>query len=244
MSFSEEAALNFKNLQQNSYPGRGIILGTSPDGKYFAQVYWIMGRSVNSRNRIFVYEPETGFLKTKAFDESKCSDPHLIIYYPARHTVCSHIITNGDQTDTIYNAIKLGGTFESALATREYEDDAPNLTPRISGITYRNAHPTVYKLSILKSRNNSEEAGCDRFTYSYEKALPGFGHFISTYKENGSPIPSFSGEPQLMPIQASAKETLETYWNAVNEDNKVSMMVKWINRETFEAETLVINKLG
>ncbi len=243
MSFSAEASKNFEALSANPYPGRGIILGESPCGQFLVQVYWIMGRSVNSRNRIFLTE-DSGFVKTKAFDESKCSDPHLIIYYPARHLPGMHIITNGDQTDTIFNALQLGGTFESALATREYEDDAPNFTPRISGITYQgNAH-AAYKLSILKSRNNSEEAGCERFTYTYEKSLAGFGHFISTYVTDGTPIPSFSGEPKLMPIQASAEETLETYWNALNADNKVSLMVKWIDKKSFEAKTLVKNKLG
>ena len=161
MKYTDEAKQNFKALSNNPYPGRGIILGESADGKSYVQVYWIMGRSVNSRNRVFEMEAKTGFMKTKAFDESKLTDPHLIIYYPARHTADVQIITNGDQTDTIYNAIKLGGTFESALATRQYEDDAPNFTPRISGIHYKNAQPAVYKLSILKSRNNSEEADAD-----------------------------------------------------------------------------------
>ena len=242
MSFQSEAAKNFEALKNNEYPGRGIILGTSPCGNYFVQVYWIMGRSINSRNRIFELE-SNGFLKTKAFDESKCSDPHLIIYYPAKHLENVHIITNGDQTDTIFSAIQLGGTFESALNTRIYEDDAPNFTPRISGIIYKAEKP-IYKLSILKSKNNTEEAGCMRYTYTYEKALPGLGHFISTYKENGNPIPSFEGEPVLMPVAKNAEETLESYWNALNAENKVSLMVKWIDRKTFEAKTLVKNKLG
>lgn len=241
MDFSE-AARNFEALKANSYPGRGIVLGTSPCGKFFVQVYWIMGRSVNSRNRVFVLE-ENGFLKTRAFDESKCSDPHLIIYYPARHTELAHIVTNGDQTDTIFDALKLGGTFETALETRQYEDDAPNFTPRISGITYR-AGKALYKLSILKAAGNSEERGCIRETFAYERALPGLGHFISTYVGDGNPIPSFRGEPQELPLQATAEETLETYWAALNEANKVSLMVKWIDRATFGARTLVRNKLG
>ena len=152
------------------------------------------------------------------------------------------IITNGDQTDTIYDAIKLGGTFESALRTRQYEDDAPNFTPRISGIHYKNARPAVYKLSILKSRNNSEEAGCERMTFEYEKALPGLGHFISTYETDGSPIPSFNGFPKLMPIFDNAEDTLKKYWAALNKDNKVSLMVKWIDKKTFKAKTLIVNK--
>jgi IMP cyclohydrolase len=242
MSFLKEAEVNFSNLQANEYPGRGIVIGTSPCGKYLVQVYWIMGRSENSRNRIFVLE-DSGFLKTKAFDESKCSDPHLIIYYPARRLPEIHIITNGDQTDTIFDGIQKGLSFEATLATREYEDDAPNFTPRISGIVYKDSKEALYKLSILKTRSNSEEAGCMRFTYAYEKSLPGYGHYISTYQGNGNPIPSFSGEPLLMPIENTAEETLEKYWNALNQDNKVSMLVKWIDKETFEAKTLVRNKL-
>ena len=183
-------------------------------------------------------------MKTKAFDESKLTDPHLIIYYPARHLPNSHIITNGDQTDTIFDGIRLGGSFESALATREYEDDAPNFTPRISGITYRSASPYVYQLSVLKSEDNSEDAGCIRETFSYEKALPGLGHFVSTYVTNGSPIPSFAGVPQWMPIFDTAEKTLDAYWKALDADNKVSLLVKWIDRDTFAAKTLIVNKLG
>ena len=217
MNYTEEAKQNFNDLSKNPYPGRGIVLGTSADGKSYVQVYWIMGRSVNSRNRVFEIEADTGFMKTKAFDESKLTDP-------------------------IYNAIKLGGTFESALRTRQYEDDAPNFTPRISGIHYKNAEPAIYKLSILKSRNNSEDAGCERMTFEFEKALPGLGHFISTYETDGKPIPSFNGFPKLMPIFNTAEETLKAYWDALNADNKVSLMVKWIDRETFEAKTIIVNK--
>ncbi len=243
MSYQSKAEKNFQNLSTNPYPGRGIVLGTSPDGKSLVQVYWIMGRSENSRNRVFELE-DSGFVRTRAFDESKLSDPHLIIYYPARSLPNAHIVTNGDQTDTIFDAIRLGGTFESALSTREYEDDAPNFTPRISGITYRAASPYVYQLSVLKSADNSEEAGCIRETFSYEKALPGLGHFVSTYVTNGSPIPSFEGVPQWMPIFDSAEKTLDAYWNALDASNKVSLLVKWIDRETFAAKTLLVNKLG
>lgn len=243
MSYPDEAQENFSALSRNPYPGRGIVLGTSPDGNSLVQVYWIMGRSVNSRNRIFV-EEDSGFVKTKAFDESKLSDPHLIIYYPAKHLPCAHIVTNGDQTDTVFDALRLGGTFESGLATREYEDDAPNFTPRISGITYRNPNPYVYQLSILKSDGNSEEAGCIRETFGFEKAMPGLGHFVSTYVTDGSPIPSFRGAPQWMPIFDSAEKTLDAYWDALDADNKVSVLVKWIDRGTFAAKTLIRNKLA
>lgn len=241
MDFSE-AERNFEALKANAYPGRGIVLGTSPCGKFYVQVYWIMGRSVNSRNRVFELEGD-GSVRTRAFDESKCSDPHLIIYYPARGNKTAHVVTNGDQTDTIFDAMLLDGTFERALETRQYEDDAPNFTPRISGITYR-AGKAIYKLSILKAAGNSEEQGCIRQTFAYEKAVPGLGHFISTYVGDGNPIPSFMGEPQEMPLQATAEETLETYWSALNEANKVSLMVKWIDRETFKAKTLIKNKLA
>lgn len=243
MDYAIKAQENFETLSRNPYPGRGIVLGTSPDGKFLVQVYWIMGRSVNSRNRIFELE-DSGFVKTKAFDESKLTDPHLIIYYPARHLPAAHIITNGDQTDTVYDALRLGGTFESALATREYEDDAPNFTPRISGITYRNPAPYVYQLSVLKSEDNTENAGCIRETFGYEKSLPGLGHFVSTYVTDGSPIPSFAGVPQWMPIFDSAEKTLDAYWNALNADNKVSLLVKWIDKESFAAKTFIRNKLA
>lgn len=243
MDYAIKAQENFETLSRNPYPGRGIVLGTSPDGKSLVQVYWIMGRSVNSRNRVFELE-DSGFVKTKAFDESKLTDPHLIIYYPARHLPGAHIITNGDQTDTVYDALRLGGTFESALATREYEDDAPNFTPRISGITYRDPAPYVYQLSILKSEDNTENAGCIRETFGYEKSLPGLGHFVSTYVTDGSPIPSFAGVPQWMPIFDSAEKTLDAYWNALNADNKVSLLVKWIDRESFAAKTFIRNKLA
>lgn len=240
--FFDEANKNFEALPKNPYPGRGIVLGASPCGKYLAQIYWIMGRSENSRNRLFVLE-ENGFLKTKAFDEAKCIDPHLIIYYPVKHLPFAHIVTNGDQTDTVYDALDAGKTFEKALSVREYEDDAPNFTPRISGITYRESSPYIYQLSILKTKNNLSSGGCIRNFYSYERALSGLGHFISTYEGDGSPIPSFSGEPKLMPIFSSAEETLEKYWNSLDENNRVSILVKWIDLETFEAKTILKNKL-
>lgn len=244
MSYSKEAESNFKSLSTNPYPGRGIVLGTSPCGRFDVQVYWIMGRSENSRNRIFVLDQDTGFMKTQAFDESKLVDPSLIIYYPAKHGNDFHLITNGDQTDTVFDFLQKGKTFEDALNTRCYEPDGPNFTPRISGITYRNANPAVYKLSILKSRSNNEGAGCERQFFSYEKKMPGLGHFISTYKTDGNPIPSFSGEPQLIPIGATAQETLDMYWNALNETNRVSLMVKWIDSDSFKSETWIRNKMS
>lgn len=244
MSYSKEAESNFKSLSTNPYPGRGIVLGTSPCGRFDVQVYWIMGRSENSRNRIFVLDQDTGFMKTQAFDESKLVDPSLIIYYPAKHGNDFHLITNGDQTDTVFDFLQKGKTFEDALNTRCYEPDGPNFTPRISGITYKNSNPIVYKLSILKSRSNNEDAGCERQFFSYEKKMLGLGHFISTYKTDGNPIPSFSGEPQLIPIGATAQETLDMYWNALNETNRVSLMVKWIDSDSFKSETWIRNKMS
>lgn len=244
MSYSKEAESNFKSLSTNPYSGRGIVLGTSPCGRFDVQVYWIMGRSENSRNRIFVLDQDTGFMKTQAFDESKLVDPSLIIYYPAKHGNDFHLITNGDQTDTVFDFLQKGKTFEDALNTRCYEPDGPNFTPRISGITYKNSNPIVYKLSILKSRSNNEDAGCERQFFSYEKKMLGLGHFISTYKTDGNPIPSFSGEPQLIPIGATAQETLDMYWNALNETNRVSLMVKWIDSDSFKSETWIRNKMS
>jgi len=244
MSYSKEAESNFKSLSTNPYPGRGIVLGTSPCGRFDVQVYWIMGRSENSRNRIFVLDQDTGFMKTQAFDESKLVDPSLIIYYPAKHGNDFHLITNGDQTDTVFDFLQKGKTFEDALNTRCYEPDGPNFTPRISGITYKNSNPIVYKLSILKSRSNNEDAGCERQFFSYEKKMPGLGHFIFLLITDGNPIPSFSGEPQLIPIGATAQETLDMYWNALNETNRVSLMVKWIDSDSFKSETWIRNKMS
>lgn len=242
MNYLNQAQFNLQQLKNNAYPGRGIILGKSPCSQYWVQVYWIMGRSENSRNRIFVLENETGFLKTKAFDESKLTDPSLIIYYPMRHDNEHFILTNGDQTDTIFEAFKKGKSFEEALDSRQYEPDSPHFTPRISGVIYKNPQESVYKLSILKAFKNSDEAGCQRFVYSYSKGLAGYGHFISTYQGDGDPIPSFEGEPALMPILSSPEETLDLYWNALNMDNKVSLMVQWIEAATFETKTFIQNK--
>lgn len=243
MSYQTKAQENFAKLEKNAYPGRGIVLGMSPDGNALVQVYWIMGRSENSRNRVFLLDEKTGFVRTKAFDESKLSDPSLIIYYPARHLESCHIITNGDQTDTIFEGIKAGKSFEESLETRQYEPDGPSFTPRISGIFFKTPQPVLYKLSILKSADNSEDAGCIRETFSYEKAVPGLGHFISTYATDGNPIPSFEGVPQWMPVFDSPEKTLDAYWMALNDANKVSLLVKWIDCKTFAARTLIVNKL-
>lgn len=242
MDIKASAEKNFEDLKKNSYPGRGIIAGTSADGKKYFQIYWIMGRSANSRNRIFELEPE-GFLKTKAYDESKVEDPSLIIYYPLRHINGYHIATNGDQTDTIYSFIAAGKTFQEALDTREYEPDGPNFTPRISAITEPENGMYAYRLSIIKTMAN-DEACSGRYLFSYRQGIPGYGHFISTYNGDGKPLPSFTGEPRIMPVFDSAEENLETYWNALNEDNRISLLVKEIDRETGNFRTIFRNRFA
>ncbi|WNQ12165.1 IMP cyclohydrolase [Paenibacillus aurantius] len=234
------ADATIRELKENVYPGRGIIIGLTPDGSRFMQVYWIMGRSENSRNRIFV-EEENGYLRTEAADPAKLSDPSLIIYYPVRHTGGAHIVTNGDQTDTIYEALQQGGTFEGALATRTYEPDGPNFTPRISGVVDLGDKQNAYKLSILKS-NDNDESQTKRQYFHYEQALAGYGHFISTYQGDGNPLPSFDGEPKLAPLFDSAEETTRFYWNLLNADNRISLLVKTISRESGEAQLTVLNK--
>lgn len=241
MPLRELAKKNFTDLGNNPYPGRGIVLGVSPDGSHLVQVYWIMGRSENSRNRVFLQDDQ-GHVRTKAWDESKLEDPSLIIYYPARALHRCHIVTNGDQTDTIFNYMQEGKDFHSALLTREYEPDAPNFTPRISGIMDGQDARNLYVLSILKTFANSDESGCQRQFFHYQKELPGLGHCITTYQGDGAPLPSFHGEPVLMPIMSDAKQCAHKYWEQLNEDNRVSLLVKFINRDTYEAETVIINR--
>lgn len=228
-------------LANNTYPGRGIVIGKSADGKNAMIAYFIMGRSVNSRNRIF--EAFEGGMRTKAFDESKLSDPSLIIYNPylAAKGGNIDIITNGDQTNTIFDHINDGGSFESALHTREFEPDAPNYTPRISGALYYcfPRHTFTYKLSILKSANGRPV--CNRFFYDYTPE-DGVGHFIHTYKCDGAPIPSFYGEPEEISLPNTAEELADLVWNNLNEDNKVSLFVRYIDLVTGEAQTRIVNK--
>ncbi len=229
-------------LSENSYPGRGIVIGKSADGKNAMIAYFIMGRSVNSRNRIF--EQFDGGMRTKAFDESKLSDPSLIIYNPYLKAKGGNIdiITNGDQTNTVYDFINEGKTFEEALYTREFEPDAPNFTPRISGICYYCFPRSVftYKLSILKSSNGRPEA-CNRYFYNYT-AEDGIGHFIHTYKCDGDPIPSFYGEPEEVALPNTAEELAELVWNNLNEDNKVSLFVRSVSLDSGKATDIIINK--
>jgi IMP cyclohydrolase len=229
-----------KELQNNSYPGRGIVIGMSEDGEQYVQVYWIMGRSENSRNRVFIAE-DNGFLRTEARDPAKLTDPSLIIYYPLKHLGGAHIVTNGDQTDTIHEALQHDGSFEGALTTRTYEPDGPNFTPRISGFTDLADSQFAYKLSILKSVGNTEDQTL-RHTYTYEKALPGFGHCIHTYEGDGNPLPSFTGEPRLVPLRGDAETIANTYWSLLNPDNRISLLVKTIRRNSGETGLVIINK--
>lgn len=228
-----------KELQGNAYPGRGIIIGKTPDGTKAVTAYFIMGRSENSRNRVFVEEGEG--IRTQAFDPSKLTDPSLIIYAPVRVLGNKTIVTNGDQTDTIYEGMDKQLTFEQSLRSREFEPDAPNYTPRISGIMHIENGTYNYAMSILKSNNGNPDA-CNRYTFAYENPVAGEGHFIHTYKCDGNPIPSFEGEPTPVEINSDIDEFTNMIWTNLNEDNKVSLFVRFINLETKEEETRIINK--
>ena len=224
-----------KVLSGNAYPGRGIILGRSKDGTKNIIAYFIMGRSENSRNRIFEVDGEG--IKTKAFDESKLTDPSLIIYSPVRVDGETTVVTNGDQTDTVYDYIIKGDTFENALRTRTFEPDPPNFTPRISGIINKDG----YKLSILKSAMGDENS-VQRFFYEYQQPQNGIGHFIHTYKCDGNPIPSFEGEPEVIALDKNIDDFTKLLWDNLNEQNKVSLFVRYIDIKTNDTETRIVNK--
>ena len=228
-----------EELKSNSYPGRGIVLGKSEDGKTAVAAYFIMGRSVNSRNRIFVEDGEG--IRTQAFDPAKLVDPSLVIYAPVRVLGNKTIVTNGDQTDTIYEGMDKQLTFEQCLRTREFEPDAPNYTPRISGIMHVEGGSYSYALSILKS-NNGDPAQCNRFTFAYSDCVTGEGHFIHTYMHDGDPLPSFEGEPKLVAIPDDIDAFTDMLWNSLNEDNKVSLFVRYINIEDGTFQTRIVNK--
>ena len=226
-------------LNSNTYPGRGIVIGKTKDGKKAVTAYFIMGRSNNSRNRVFVEEGEG--IRTQAFDPSKLEDPSLIIYAPVRVLGNKIIVTNGDQTDTIYEGMDKQLTFEQSLRTREFEPDAPNYTPRISGIMHVENGKYNYAMSILKINNGNPEA-CNRYTFAYENPVAGEGHFIHTYMHDGNPLPSFEGEPKLVEINGDIDEFTNMVWTNLNEDNKVSLFVRFIDIETGEYETRIVNK--
>ena len=228
-----------QELQENAYPGRGIVLGRSEDGTKAVAAYFIMGRSENSRNRIFVEEGEG--IRTQAFDPSKLTDPSLIIYAPVRVLGHRTIVTNGDQTDTVYEGMEKGLTFEQSLRSREFEPDAPNYTPRISGVMEIENGTYSYSLSILKS-NNGDPACCNRYTFSYENCAAGEGHFIHTYMHDGNPLPSFEGEPKLAAIPNDMEKFTNMLWNNLNQENKVSLFVRYIDIVTGKYETVIKNK--
>ncbi len=226
-------------LKNNAYPGRGIVIGKSPDGRYAVTAYFIMGRSVNSRNRVFV-EDGTG-IRTQAFDPSKLSDPSLIIYAPVRVLGNKTIVTNGDQTDTIYDLMDRQQTFEQALRTREFEPDAPNYTPRISGILHVENETYNYAMSILKSNNGNPDS-CSRYTFAYSNPAASEGHFIHTYMGDGDPLPSFEGEPKLVEIPDDMDAFTDMLWNSLNEDNKVSLFVRYIDIASGKYRSRIVNK--
>lgn len=228
-----------KELAATTYPGRGIVIGKSKDGKKAVTAYFIMGRSANSRNRVFVEDGEG--IRTQAFDPSKLEDPSLIIYAPVRVLGNKTIVTNGDQTDTIYELMDKQQTFEQALRTREFEPDAPNYTPRISGIMHIDKGEFNYAMSILKSNNGNPESS-HRYTFAYENPAAGEGHFIHTYKCDGNPLPSFEGEPKLVSIPDDMEAFTDLVWNSLNADNKVSLFVRYIDIATGTYETKIINK--
>ena len=221
------------------YPGRGIVIGRSEDGTKAVTAYFIMGRSENSRNRVFVEDGEG--IRTQAFDPSKLSDPSLIIYAPVRVLGDKTIVTNGDQTDTVYDLMKQGKSFEESLRTREFEPDGPNYTPRISGLMTVSSGKYEYAMSILKSHNGNPDQ-CDRYTFSYDAPVAGEGHFIHTYMKDGNPLPSFEGEPTWVKISGNIDEFTDMIWNNLNQDNKVSLFVRYIDIATGEYETRIINK--
>ena len=232
--------MNFTQaLNANAYPGRGILIGKNTAGTHAVIVYFIMGRSVNSRNRVF--EETADGIRTRAFDESKLTDPSLIIYHPVRVTGDTTIVTNGDQTDTIRDALAAGGDFASALRTREFEPDGPNWTPRISGTVRICGGGMFTKMSILKA-GDAEGTFCNRYTYEYPDCPAGTGRFIHTYQGDGDPLPSFSGEPEALAIEGDPDELAKSVWNALNEENKVSLFVQFIDLASGKADTRIINK--
>ena len=228
-----------QEFQANAYPGRGIVIGKTPDGTKAVTAYFIMGRSENSRNRVFVEDGEG--IRTQAFDPSKLSDPSLIIYAPVRVLGNKTIVTNGDQTDTIYELMDKQMTFEQSLRTREFEPDGPNYTPRISGIMHIKDGNYNYAMSILKSNNGNPDA-CNRYTFAYENPVAGEGHFIHTYQCDGNPLPSFEGEPKLVAIEDDMDAFADKIWNSLNADNKVSLFVRYIDIATGNYTSKIINK--
>lgn len=228
-----------QELKNNEYPGRGIVIGRSPDGKYAVMAYFIMGRSTNSRNRIFAEEGEG--IRTQAFDPSKLEDPSLVIYAPVRVLGSRTIVTNGDQTDTLYEGLTEGLSFEQALRSREFEPDAPNYTPRISGLMHIEDGKYDFAMSILKS-NGGDPSCCNRYTFAYDNPIAGEGRFLHTYMHDGNPLPSFEGEPRPVEIPDDMDSFADMLWESLNEENKVSLFVRYIDIETGAYRSRIINK--
>lgn len=228
-----------QELENNGYPGRGIVIGRSADGKQAVTAYFIMGRSSNSRNRVFVTEGEG--IRTQAFDPSKLEDPSLIIYAPVRVLGDDTIVTNGDQTDTIYDGMSKGLTFEQSLRSREFEPDGPNFTPRISGLMHVENGKYDFSMSILKS-NDGDPDCCNRYTFTYDNPKAGEGRFIHTYLHDGNPLPSFAGEPKKVEISGDVDAFAQMVWESLNEENKVSLFVRFIDIATGKYETRIFNK--
>ena len=228
-----------RELKNNAYPGRGIVMGRSEDGRYAVAAYFIMGRSSNSRNRLFVTQGDG--IRTEAFDPSRLEDPSLIIYAPVRVLGNNTIVTNGDQTDTIYDGIAAGKTFEQSLRVRKFEPDGPNYTPRISGLMHIEGGRYEYMMSILKS-NDGDPDCCNRYTFSYDHPKAGEGRFLHTYMGDGNPLPSFAGEPEKVAISGGIDSFAQMVWNSLNEENKVSLFVRYIDIASGVSETRILNK--
>lgn len=239
MDIKATARANMQSLRSNEYPGRGIVIGQTPNGERLVQVYWIMGRSENSRNRVFVRDGD--LVRTAPFDESKVEDPSLIIYNCIRKLQHTHIVSNGDQTDTIHEGLRNSRSFEESLYTRTFEPDAPNYTPRIAGVIDLNDSTHAYKLAILKTLDGVETRPA-RHIFNFGNFIPGIGHYIATYDGNGDPLPSFSGEPRALPLGDDIDEVLTTYWQALDPDNKVSLLVKFIDPDSNESDIRIANK--
>ena len=230
---------NLDALRNSRYPGRGIIIGQTPDARHFVQVYWIMGRSAGSRNRVFVAENET--VRTRAFDESVLENPSLVVYRPIRVLNACHIVSNGDHTDTIFDAIRDGGSFESALDTRTFEPDPPIFTPRIAGIVDLDDSGAAYRIGILKALAGNDGSTSRRY-FSYDTAIPGIGHCITTYRDDGDPPPAFSGEPYAVELHDGIDTNRDFYWNLLDEANRVSLLVKFIEVESGNTDLRIVNK--
>lgn len=238
---SEVAAENMRALAANPYPGRGIVIGQTPDTRHLVQVYWIMGRSENSRNRVFVQDGET--VRTAPFDASKVKDPSLIIYNCVRVVQRAHVVSNGDQTDTIAAGLTHGLPFETTLQTRTFEPDAPNYTPRISGVVDLADPGHAYRLAILKAEAQDPDRPLRCF-YGFGRATPGVGHCLTTYLGDGDPLPSFAGEPRALPLLNAPEAVADLYWKALNPENRVSLLVKFIDPAGGPCRVRVINKHG